>query len=331
MEHNILLVDDDPGLIRVMARMLAGSGQFRFATDGPAALRQAREWLPDLMVLDAEMPGMSGYQICDAMKSDPVLRDVPVIFVTSHTDHEFEVQALELGAADFLAKPVNEALLVARVKSQLRLKRLTDGLRQAASKDAVTKLHNRSSFDEQLEREWARALPTESAISLLVLEIDFMDLYAERYGHAQVDKTLRSVAKALQTVCDRPADLVARIDRNAFALLLPDTSLEKAGQIAQGAIEAVQGLAIVHDQSPLARHLTATVGMCAFDGRRAVGEPDAPVCDASDLRRCALAALGDARKGGAQAWLTDMVEGRPAVHARDLSPLKELKPVDALG
>ncbi len=97
MEHNILLVDDDPGLIRVMASMLAGLGQFRFATAGESALHQARDWQPDLMVLDAELPGLSGFQICETIKADPSLRDVPIIFVTSHCDHDFEVKGLEIG------------------------------------------------------------------------------------------------------------------------------------------------------------------------------------------------------------------------------------------
>ncbi|MEZ5703101.1 MAG: response regulator [Burkholderiaceae bacterium] len=79
MEHNILVVDDDPGMIRLMARILAGLGQFRFATHGEAAIQLVRDWQPDLLILDAEMPGMSGFQVCEDIKSDPTLRDVPII------------------------------------------------------------------------------------------------------------------------------------------------------------------------------------------------------------------------------------------------------------
>ena len=339
MEYNILLVDDDPGLIRVMARMLAGLGQFRFATHGEAALQQARDWQPDLMILDAEMPGMSGFQVCETMKADPALRDVPIVFVTSHTDHEFEVKGLELGAADFLAKPVNEPLVLARVKTQLRIKRLTDELRRVATKDLVTKLPNRASFEESLTKEWARGLRAGSPISLLMVEVDYLDLYADRYGHQQVEKCMRRVAGALQGLCERPADLLARFDPNTFAILLPETAHEHAEQMAHQVIDAVEGLAIDHDKSPLSRHITATVGMSAYDSSSSTwvtplgedGLREIPVCDAADLSRCAQAALSAARKSGrAQSWWTDIVEGRASVNAHEISPVSHPAPLQAL-
>lgn len=338
MEHNILLVDDDPGLIRVMARMLAGLGQFRFATHGEAALQQARDWRPDLMILDAEMPGMSGFQVCEAMKADPALRDVPIIFVTSHTDHDFEVKGLELGAVDFIAKPVNEALVLARVKTQLRIKRLTDELRGMATKDLVTKLPNRFSFEEHLEKEWMRGLRSGAAISLMMVEVDHLDLYTERYGHQMVDKCMRRVAKALQSICEGPADLLARFDRNTFALLLPETTHEVAEQRAHQVMDAVEGLAINHDTSPTSRHLTTTVGISAYDasseswvaplGADGVGE--IPACDAADLRRCALVAVQAARASGrAQSWWTHIAPETAVLQPCEISLMSRPMPLQA--
>ena len=98
MNHNILIVDDDPGSIQIMGRILSGVGQLRFATTGEDALRLARESAPDLMLLDAEMPGMTGIQAFEALKAEPKLADVPVIFVTSHSEAEFEVAVFDKGA-----------------------------------------------------------------------------------------------------------------------------------------------------------------------------------------------------------------------------------------
>jgi diguanylate cyclase (GGDEF)-like protein len=339
MEHNILLVDDDPGLIRVMARMLAGLGQFRFATHGEAALQQARDWQPDLMILDAEMPGMSGFQVCEAMKADPALRDVPIIFVTSHTDHDFEVKGLELGAADFIAKPVNEALVLARVRTQLRIKRLTDDLRRVATKDLVTRLPNRVSFEEDLSREWMRGLRAGSAVSLLMVEIDHLDLYTERYGHQMVDKCLRRVSQALQGLCGNPADLLARFDHNTFALLLPETEQGQAERLAHQVMDAVESLAIDHDTSPTSRHVTTTVGMSSYDASSdcwvtpmaADSVGDIPACDADDLIRCALAALMAARTSGrAQSWCADIVPEAARIQVREVSALSRPAPLKAL-
>lgn len=139
MNDNILLVDDDPGTVQLLGRILSDSGNLRFATSGEDALRLARESAPDLMLLDAEMPGMSGFQVLEALKAEPALADVPVIFVTSHSEAAFEVAGFEMGAADFLAKPVSAPLVLARVKTQLRVKRMGDEFRRIATTDGLTR------------------------------------------------------------------------------------------------------------------------------------------------------------------------------------------------
>ena len=126
----LLLVDDNVSEIQVMGRMLAQYPDQRFATSGEAALRLARETTPDLILLDIDMPGMSGFDVCDALKADPVLAGVPVIFVTSHDAPALEVAALQNGAADFVTKPLVAAQLVARVRAQLNTKMLVDDLKR---------------------------------------------------------------------------------------------------------------------------------------------------------------------------------------------------------
>src|ERR1700733_11701668 len=110
MDDDILLVDDDPSTIHVLATILADIGKLSFAISGEDALRLARESPPDLVLLDAEMPGMSGFRLFEALKIESALTDVPVIFVTSHSEACFEVSAFEMGAADFIAKPFRASL-----------------------------------------------------------------------------------------------------------------------------------------------------------------------------------------------------------------------------
>jgi signal transduction histidine kinase len=119
-DSRLLLVDDDPTVIQMMGRMLAQYPNQRFATSGEAALRLAREAPPDLILLDANMPGMSGYEVCSALKADAALAHVPIIFVTSHNAPEREVEALSRGAVDFVAKPLAALQLTARVRTHLR-------------------------------------------------------------------------------------------------------------------------------------------------------------------------------------------------------------------
>ena len=119
-DARLLLVDDDPSAIQVMGRMLSQYPNQRFATSGEVALRLAREVTPDLILLDADMPGVTGFDVCEALKSDPDLARVPVIFVTSHDTPALKVAAMQKGAADFITKPLVAAQLKTRVHAQLR-------------------------------------------------------------------------------------------------------------------------------------------------------------------------------------------------------------------
>jgi PAS domain S-box-containing protein len=126
----LLLVDDDVGAIQVMSRMLAQYPDQRFATSGAAALRLAREARPDLILLDVEMPGMSGFDVCDALQADPLLSDIPIIFATSYAGTPLHVAALKSGAADFITKPIVAAQLTARVRAQLRASQMAQDLKR---------------------------------------------------------------------------------------------------------------------------------------------------------------------------------------------------------
>lgn len=119
-QPRLLIVDDDASAITVMSRMLAQYPDQRFATSGEDAIRLARESTPDVILLDADMPGMTGLDVCRVLKADPRLAQVPVIFATRLTAPLMEVAALELGAADFISKPLVASQVMARVQAQLR-------------------------------------------------------------------------------------------------------------------------------------------------------------------------------------------------------------------
>jgi len=265
VKASILLVDDDPGSIQLLNRVLAGLGQLRFASNGKDALRLALESPPDLILLDAEMPGMSGFETCKALKAHPALVDIPVIFVTSHSEPAFEIAGFELGAADFITKPVNPPLVVARVKAQLRVKRMDDELRRIATIDVLTGIANRRRFDESLEREWRGARRSCEPLALLMIDVDHFKAFNDRYGHPAGDVCLSAVAQALRRAGTRPADLVARYGGEEFALLLPKTPRAGAEHVARQALAAIEALAIAHDASPTTDHITVSVGVACYD------------------------------------------------------------------
>jgi diguanylate cyclase (GGDEF)-like protein len=265
LNPSILLVDDDTTVIQVLSKCLAGLGRLRFATSGEAALRLAREEVPDLLLLDAEMPGMSGFEVWEAMRHDPLLCEVPVIFVTSHSEEAMEAKGLALGAADFIAKPVRPAIVAARAKTQLRLKLALDRLRKMATTDGLTHCANRRVLDERLADEWSRTVRTQRPLSVLMLDVDHFKKFNDLYGHPCGDQALIAVVQALQRSACRPGDLVARYGGEEFAVILPDTDQAGARVVADKLDQEIGKLGIAHSASD-SGFLSVSVGVASFDG-----------------------------------------------------------------
>jgi diguanylate cyclase (GGDEF)-like protein len=310
---SILLVDDDPGAIQLMGAILADVGKLRFAANGLDALRLARESAPDLILLDAEMPGMSGFELLRALKAESVLADVPVIFITSHSEAGFEVSALDMGAADFIAKPLRSSRVLARVRTQLRVKLAADELRRTATTDALTGVANRRYFDDSIEREWLRAVQGGDPVSLLMIDVDHFKLYNDLYGHPKGDLCLQCVAGALLSACTRPADLVARYGGEEFAVLLPQMARDGAQEVARKAIDAVAARGILHPQTGTTHHVTVSVGIACYDDLSPCWTTSIEsngansICGVSDLVLAADNALYSAKHSGrAQAKLREI-------------------------
>lgn len=246
MSASILLVDDDPLLVQMMGAMLAELGRVRFATSGEAALRQMAQEVPDLVLLDAEMPGMSGFELCRMIRSCAEYGDIPVIFVTAHQDEGFEVQGFEMGAVDFINKPVSAPVLRARVRTHVRLKRALDTIRRMALTDPLTGLTNRRAFDGLLAREWKHGVREGRPLGMLMIDVDCFKQYNDTYGHPAGDACLAAVAHALQDALLRPHDAVARYGGEEFAVLLPDTGADGVCIVAARLLQAVQALGIPH-------------------------------------------------------------------------------------
>jgi putative two-component system response regulator len=127
---NILVVDDTPDNLAVMSSLLKGSYKVIVANHGERALKLARATpRPDLILLDIMMPGMSGYDVIRALKADPLTHNIPVIFLTAMSDTEDEQLGLDLGAADYITKPISPPIVLARIRTQLENKSMGDFLR----------------------------------------------------------------------------------------------------------------------------------------------------------------------------------------------------------
>jgi diguanylate cyclase (GGDEF)-like protein len=286
----LLVVDDQPINIQVMHQIFSADFQVFMATSGAQALALCKDNPPDLVLLDIVMPGMDGFEVCAILRADAATRNIPVIFVTAHTDAAQETRGLEVGAVDFISKPVNPAVVRARVKTHLTLKLQSDVMRKLVFLDGLTGVYNRRYFDQQLVMEMARAVRGQSALSLIMLDVDFFKRFNDYYGHQAGDDCLRQIASTLKSGLRRPADLVARYGGEEFACILPETEFSDAMAIAHDLEHQIRRQAIPHVDSETASVVTISLGVA---GRNA-GTPG----DADALLAAADAQLYKAKNAG---------------------------------
>lgn len=286
-----MIVDDDPGTIRVLAEILKEVGKIHFTTKGVDALALAQTALPDLILLDVEMPDLDGFVVCEQLKRDPHFRDVPIMFVTSHDDMEMESRALTSGAIDFIHKPPHPMVVKARVMNYLALKHQTERLKMLSMVDGLTGIANRRAFDEALKIEWRRAYRNEYPLSLLMLDVDYFKRYNDHYGHQAGDDCLRALGRVFSDTVKRPGEMVARYGGEEFVVLLPNCPLDEACILGEMLCAGVRKLDIAHHSSDASQVVTVSIGASCMQPRH---EQRSNTADCCERPRNALDLLADA-------------------------------------
>jgi diguanylate cyclase (GGDEF)-like protein len=264
-KQTILIVDDVATDIQMLANALQEDYQILVSIKGEAALDIARSAnKPDLILLDIMMPDTDGYKICKQLKSDPETMGIPVIFVTGLKKNDDQERGLNIGAVDYITKPFHLPIVKARVRNHMLLKQKTDMLEELSHLDGLTGIANRRHFDEILSKEQGRLGRLGGSLSMIMLDIDFFKAYNDNYGHGTGDECLIQVAKALSGIVKRPTDLLARYGGEEFAVILPDTSLEGAMQVAKSLHDEINRLNIAHAFTPIADHVTLSLGVASL-------------------------------------------------------------------
>jgi PleD family two-component response regulator len=168
----ILVVDDALENIQILHHALREEHEVLFALDGEQAMQVAAAQQPDLILLDAVMPGMDGYAVVAALRAAPRLRDIPVIFVTALSQPEDETRALEAGAVDFISKPFNVAVVRARVRSQLTIKRQADAMRELSHDRQPDRRGQPAQLQRHHRRRMARCARAGLPLSVIMIDVD---------------------------------------------------------------------------------------------------------------------------------------------------------------
>jgi len=244
--QTVLICDDTPTNIELLDDMLSDMCDVVFATSGAEAIRLAIAEQPDLVLLDVIMPVMTGYEVCTALKTDPCTRNIPIIFVSALGRENDEAKGLELGAIDYITKPISAPIVRARVRNHLELKRQRDLLEHLSSIDGLTGIANRRAFDEQLDHEWRRAGRTGEPLAVLMIDVDHFKSYNDSLGHGAGDDCLKLLATTLEQALHRPGDHLARYGGEEFVCLLPSTDIGGAEAVGEQLRRAVAALALPH-------------------------------------------------------------------------------------
>jgi len=291
----VLVIDDSKLIAHVAKNILTKQGhEVLLAEDGETGLDIAKDNKPDLILLDLILPGIDGYGVCERIKNDSTIADIPVIMLTSKAEHADKVRGLELGASDYVTKPFDEGELIARVNTHLRIKELHESLQEKnrqllemANRDGLTGLYNHRYFQESVAKDFQRAVRYKESLSCIMFDIDHFKKFNDTYGHPVGDIVLKTLGGLIQDLM-RDSDLAARYGGEEFALILYHTEAKDAYNIAERLRKTVEQHKFQAEDLVLSVNISIGVS-CYY-------HPE--IQDAKTLIECADKALYKAKEGG---------------------------------
>jgi len=225
LPYRILIVDDDQVQAEVNAMHLRQAGmEIYIIRDYLSILQTLHEQNPDLILLDMYMPDCSGMDLALIIRQIESFVSIPIVFLSSETDREKQLEAIGLGGDDFLTKPIKPENLVASVSSRVNRYRK---LRSLMLRDSLSGLFNHTTIKERCMQEVKRAIRQNTPLAYAMIDIDHFKKVNDRYGHAVGDQVIKSLSALINKQL-RKTDVVGRYGGEEFAVVLPNTSGEEA-------------------------------------------------------------------------------------------------------
>lgn len=257
-DFTILIVDDEKSNLDVLYHILHENHNIIVAKNGDDAIRIATEALPDLMLLDIILPGMDGFEVLTELKKNEDTAKIPIIIITGLNDMENEEKGFYLGAVDYITKPFHSSIVKARVETHLKIIRQMRTIERFCQIDSLTEIPNRRSFDNHLAIEYGRLTRDKQPLGILMIDVDFFKAYNDTYGHQMGDVVLKSLAKVFVQTLKRTTDLVFRWGGEEFTVLLPNTDLKGAVNVAEKIRKNTEDLVIGDGKTP---GVTVSIGV----------------------------------------------------------------------
>ncbi|MDH5560430.1 MAG: diguanylate cyclase [Deltaproteobacteria bacterium] len=253
---SILIADQDVTLRKVLRKKLTDNGYHVVeAADGQEALKKVFENSPNLIIMDAVLQEINGYEVCKILRNDFKANSIYIIYLSEKADTADIVKGLKCGGDDYIKKPFDMDELLARIETGTRI--IKD--KQMATTDILTGLYNRYYFSNMLKQEIDRAKRYHQTLSLIMMDLDFFKKVNDTYGHDAGDKVLSISAQIFQSN-SRSIDTPARWGGEEFILLLPQTTKQGAGLFAERIREMIEDT-----DFPIAGKITASFGVAELD------------------------------------------------------------------
>ncbi|MEW6535894.1 MAG: diguanylate cyclase [Candidatus Auribacterota bacterium] len=227
----ILVVDDDHGLVDMLQIGLeALQYETLVAYDGVEAVAKTKEHMPDIILLDVNLPLKTGFEVCKEIRSTVLTTYIPIIMITARDDLSSKIEGLDIGADDYITKPVDIKEVLARIKSMLRIKKLQDELRttrdelrELSIKDYLTGCYNRRYIMEILLLEVKKSRRYGLSLACIMADLDGFKAVNDTYGHPFGDVVLKSIAEVIFHNL-RDSDIIGRYGGEEFIAILPSLS-----------------------------------------------------------------------------------------------------------
>ena len=279
----VFLVDDDPALVNYYALVLEQVGmKTAKITDPLAAMTPLNEFRPDLILLDFHMPGCSGPELAAIIRQQRAYVGIPIVFLSSETNLDRQLDAMLTGGDDFLTKPIHPDHLVAMVLSRARRHRI---LRSFMMRDSLTGLLTHSYLKEHLAIEIDRARRQGTPLAYALVDIDRFKSVNDTYGHPSGDRVLEALARLLRQRLRR-TDIIGRYGGDEVAVVFPFTCGTDAWDLMEAIREDFHR--IRHTSGDAHYFLSFSCGIAAFPG----------LDDASAVNEAADHALYEAKSSG---------------------------------
>lgn len=265
--ENVLVVDDVQDNITLLTFELEDDNFAVYeAHNGQECLDAAvQNPQPDIILLDIHMPGMSGIETLKKLKENPRTQDIPVIMVSANTSESSVVEAIDLGANDFVSKPIEYPVLAARMRSALRLadalkqlEKANEELNMLATTDPLTGIYNRRHFFTLVNSEIAKMSRHDRNVSIMMIDLDNFKRINDEYGHAAGDLALREMTMCFQEAT-RTYDILGRLGGEEFAICSPYADLEGATIMAERIRESCAAKQLQYEGRDF--HVTVSIGI----------------------------------------------------------------------